>query len=257
MNILGRPFSAVVTNQINARQDSLGENKISSSDLTNLPFIEYIAKKGKPIFLSTGAATIGEIDSAIKAIKSVGNNEISILHCILDYPTAFQNINLNMIKFLKNVYPEYVIGFSDHSKPDTNMLIPTVAYIYGAKIIEKHFTLDKTIIGNDHYHAMDTTDLKKLRKNIEFVKQVSGQYYKTPLECEMKARKMARRSIVANNKIPKGDIITRESIVFKRPGTGIPPSMLDLVVGGIALKDIDEDNIITFDSVKLKNPNNE
>lgn len=227
--------------------------KISSSDLNNTPFIEYIASKGKPIFLSTGAATLGEINEAISVITSTGNNDICLLHCILDYPTKNKNINLNMIKYLRRLYPEYLIGYSDHAKPDKNMLITTLAYVYGAKIIEKHFTLDKNIVGNDHYHAMDPSDLKKLVTNLKLVREISGQFKKEPLECEMISRKMARRSIVANIKIDKGDIIHRDNLVFKRPGTGIPPSMLDRVVGGVALRDIHEDEIITFDSIKLKN----
>lgn len=226
--------------------------KISSSDLTNLPFIEYVAKKNKPIILSTGAATLGEIDDAINTILSTGNNEIILLHCILEYPTKYEDCNLNMIKFLRKVYPEYLIGFSDHSKPDKNMLVATIAYVYGAKIIEKHFTLDKTIEGNDHYHAMDPHDLKILRENIEFVKKIGGSFYKRPLKSEELSRKHARRSIVARDYIKKGEKITRDKITFKRPATGIPPSMLDLVVDGTALEDINEDEILSFDKIRLK-----
>jgi N-acetylneuraminate synthase len=227
--------------------------KISSSDITNLPLIDYIAKKGKPIFLSTGAATLGEIEEAISAITSTGNNNISLLHCILDYPTHYQDLNLNMIKYLKKIFSDYLIGFSDHSKPDDSMLITTLAYVYGAKIIEKHFTLDKSLPGNDHYHAMDLNDLKKLRNNIKFIKKISGQYHKRPLECEKESRLQARRSIVARVNINKGELITREKVVFKRPGTGISPSMLNLILGGIALEDLKEDEILTFDKIRLVN----
>jgi len=227
--------------------------KISSSDLTNTPFIEHIANKNKPIFLSTGAATLGEIERAINTIKSTGNNEIILFHCILDYPTQFKDINLNMIKHLANIYPEYMIGFSDYTKPDDSMLVTTIAYAYGAKIIEKHFTLDKNLPGNDHYHAMEPKDLKNLRENIMFVQKISGQYHKQPLPCELNSRTHARRSIIANLDISKGDIITKEMITFKRPGTGIPPFMVDYVVGGTALEDLKEDDIITFDKIKFVN----
>jgi len=227
--------------------------KISSSDLTNLPFIEYIAKKGKPLFISTGAATMEEIGDAINVIITSGNKNICLMHCILDYPTKYQDVNLNMIKHLKDTYPEFLIGFSDHTKPDDNMIVPTVAYIYGAKILEKHFTLDKTLIGNDHYHAMDPKDLKKIRENIHFVQLISGQYHKVPLECEQESRKYARRSIVANLDINKGDIITREKLTFKRPGTGIPPSKINIILESTALEDIKEDDILTFDKIKLIN----
>jgi N-acetylneuraminate synthase len=227
--------------------------KISSSDLTNTPFIEHIAKKNKPIFLSTGAATLGEIERAISTIKSTGNNEICLFHCILDYPTQFKDINLNMIKHLADIYPEYIIGFSDHTKPDDSMLVTTIAYTYGAKIIEKHFTLDKNLPGNDHYHAMEPSDLHNLREKIKFVQKISGQYHKQPMPCEMNSRTHARRSIIANRDILKGDIITQEKVTFKRPGTGIPPFMIDYIIGGTALEDLREDDIITFDKVKFVN----
>ncbi|MFX1257983.1 MAG: N-acetylneuraminate synthase family protein [Promethearchaeota archaeon] len=226
--------------------------KISSSDLTNLPFIKYIAEKGKPILLSTGAATLDEIEDAVKIIKSTRNNQICFMHCILDYPTKYKDINLNMIKTLIKKYPDSLIGFSDHTKPDDSMLVPTIAYAYGAKILEKHFTLDKALLGNDHYHAMNPNDLRKLRENINFVKIISGQFKKEPLECEKSSRLHARRSIVANRRLKKGDIITRDMVTFKRPGTGIPPSMIDNVVGGTLLEDLNEDEILNFGSVKLK-----
>ena len=247
---LSTPFDF---NAVDYLYDLMPLYKISSSDLTNLPFIEYIAKKEKPIFLSTGAATMEEIDDAINTITTISNTDICLMHCILDYPTKYQDVNLNMIKHLKNTYPEFTIGFSDHSKPDDKMIIPTVAYLYGAKILEKHFTLDKTIVGNDHYHAMDPEDLKKMRENIQFVQLISGQYHKMPLKCEQESRKHARRSIVANLDIHKGDIITREKLAFKRPGTGIPPSKLDLILESSALEDIKEDDIITFDKIKVIN----
>ncbi len=225
--------------------------KISSSDITNLPFIQYIAMKKKPIFLSTGASTIGEIECAVNTILSENNNDISLIHCVLDYPTEFKNVNLNMIKYLKSVFPDYLIGFSDHSKPDASLLIPTLAYVYGANIIEKHFTLDKSLKGNDHYHAMDMDDLKKLKKNISFIREISGEYFKRPLECEQKARIHARRSIVATQPIKKGKKITRKDITFKRPGTGIPPSFLDKVLNAEAIEDIEEDEILTFKKLRF------
>lgn len=230
--------------------------KISSSDLNNIPFIKYIAEKGKPIFLSTGAATLEEIQEAIEIILSTGNNEIFLFHCILDYPTKYIDVNLNMIKELGRIYPNYTLGFSDHSRPDSKLLVPTIAYAYGAKIIEKHFTLDKNLPGNDHYHAMDPNDLKKLRENIEFVKKISGQFKIQPLECEQDSRLQARRSIVASMDIKKGDKITKEMLTFKRPGTGIPPFMMNSVIGGTALKDIKEDDILTNDNIKFKNDTN-
>jgi sialic acid synthase SpsE len=223
--------------------------KISSSDLTNLPFIDHIARKKKPVLLSTGAATIGEIEQAVDTVRRAGNDEIGLLHCVLSYPTAYDDANLNMIKHLGQIFPGAVLGFSDHTRPDPTMLTNTAAYILGAKIIEKHFTLDKTLKGNDHYHAMDPSDLEKLIQNIDLYERISGTPHKAPLECEGAARQQARRSIVALLDIAKGETITRDKITFKRPGTGISPALIEVVLGRIARRDIREDALISWDDV--------
>ena len=231
-------------------EDLMDIYKISSSDLTNLPFIKHMALKGKPIFLSTGAAKIGEIEAAVDTILETGNKEIGIMHCVLDYPTDFKDANLNMIKHLKEVFPGYVLGYSDHTRPDDSMLVLTTAYEFGAKIIEKHFTLDKTLKGNDHYHAMDPSDLKKFVKNIELLNLIKGEYCKRPLECEAESRKQARRSIVLNRDLNEGDEITKEVITYKRPGTGISPSDLDKVLGRKLNKPLCEDTLIGWEDIK-------
>lgn len=223
--------------------------KISSSDITNLPFIKYIAKKGKPIFLSTGASTNEEIAEAVKAIENEKNKRIVLLHCVLNYPTSYENANLIRIKYLQKAYPKYLIGYSDHTVPDKNMKVLMSAIIMGACVIEKHFTLDKAIPGNDHYHAMDTSDLKTLSENIKFYKKILGNS-DSYLAAESDSRKYARRSIVAKAKIPKGAVITPELIACKRPGTGISPKEYDQVIGKKAREDIFEDEIIQWDKIQ-------
>lgn len=224
--------------------------KISSSDLTNIPFIKAIARKNKPIIISTGASTTKEISDAIKTIEDEENRDIGVMHCVLSYPTAFEDANLLMIKNLKNLYPEYDIGYSDHTKPDSGMLVLTTAYLYGANILEKHFTLDKTLQGNDHYHAMDPDDVRTFFRNIEFIKTINGQYDKVPLECEAAARMQARRSIIANRDIDVGEVITVEDLTFKRPGTGISPNELNNVIGREVKKFIKEDDLLDYDMLK-------
>ncbi len=221
--------------------------KISSSDITNTPFVRYIAKKGKPIFLSTGASTIGEINDAVTTIEEEGNKQIVILHCVLSYPTKYEDANLNMIIHLKKIFPSYLIGISDHTLPDKNMLVLTTAVLLGAKVIEKHFTFDKSLKGNDHYHSMDFHDLKIFMENLDLIDKILGQSEKKPLEIEMPARKYARRSIIAKTDIPQGTKITEDMLDFKRPGTGITPKFLELVVGRIAKKDIKNDEIIKWE----------
>lgn len=221
--------------------------KISSSDITNLPFLKYIAKKDKPIFLSTGASTIEEIKDAVNVIEKEGNSQIVIMHCILSYPTKYEDANLGMIKYLKKVFPKYLIGYSDHVVPDPDMLVLTTAVLFGASVIEKHFTLDKTLPGNDHYHSMDPRDLRKFIDNLELLEKIIGKEEKKPIESELTARKYARRSIVAKINIPKNTVITENMLTFKRPGTGINPKFLERVIGKKTKKDIKKDEILKWE----------
>jgi len=223
--------------------------KISSSDITNLPFIEYIARKQKPIILSVGASTIDEIQTATQSIEKSGNSEVALLHCILNYPTHYENANLGMISHLKSCFPNYLIGYSDHTMPDPNMLVLTTAIILGARIIEKHFTLDKSLKGNDHYHSMDPLDLKKFVNNVQLLNQIIGKEQKEPLSTEEDSRKYARRSIVARVNIAKGTKITANMLTFKRPGMGIPPSKIGQIIGGVALCDMQEDEILQIEKI--------
>lgn len=230
--------------------DLMDVYKISSSDLTNIPFIKAIALKNKPIILSTGASTLKEIKEAVNAIEEVSNVDIGLMHCVLSYPTKDEDANLLMIKDIKEQFEGYDIGYSDHTKPDDKMLILTTAYLYGANIIEKHFTLDKTLTGNDHYHAMDVEDVKTFNENIELINKIKGKKVKQPLVCESLSRKEARRSIVASKDIKKGEEITRDNITFKRPGTGISPSKVDEIIGMNANEDITEDTLLTYEMLE-------
>lgn len=223
--------------------------KISSSDLSNIPFIEYIAKKGKPIYISTGAAYISEIDRALRAIQGAGCKEICLLHCVLSYPTKNEDANLNMIKHLKDSFPNVEIGYSDHTMPDETMTILSTAYLLGATVIEKHFTLDKSLPGNDHYHAMDPVDLEKAVNNFKTIDSVLGQYEKTVLKCEEVPRREARRSLVLTRTMKMGEIISENDIMIKRPGTGISPEHIDIVVGRRLNQDCEEDTVLLWEHV--------
>jgi N-acetylneuraminate synthase len=224
--------------------------KISSSDITNLPFIRYMARKKKPIFLSTGASTVDEIKEALGAIEMEGGGEVVIMHCILNYPTQNRDANLGMIKHLKQLFPDNLIGYSDHTVPDPDMMILTTAFLFGASVIEKHFTLDKTLQGNDHYHSMDPRDLKKFISNLEILDEIIGKDRKEPLDSEEPARKYARRSIVAKVDISEGTTITLEMLTFKRPGTGISPSRVNEIIGKKVKKLISNDEIILWEMLE-------
>lgn len=223
--------------------------KISSSDLSNHPFIRHIAKKGKPIYLSVGAAYISEVEEALRIMKEENCPEICLLHCVLSYPTKNSDANLNVIKTLKRIFPDVKIGYSDHTVPDETMTILSTAYLYGAEVIEKHFTLDKTLPGNDHYHAGDPDDFKKAVKNFERIIEVSGSDEKTVLDCELVPRREARRSLVLTRDMKAGEVITEKDIMAKRPGTGIGPKFTDIVIGRTVKKDLPEDTVLTWEMV--------
>lgn len=223
--------------------------KISSSDLSNIPFIKHIAAKGKPMVVSVGAAYLSEVDEAIRAMKEVGNNDISILHCVLSYPTDPKDANLKIIETLKKVFPDVKVGFSDHVAPDPTMMTLATAYILGSEIIEKHFTLDKTLTGNDHYHSGDPEDFKKARANFDMIDTVLGNPEKTVLDCELVPRREARRSLVLTRSMKAGEKITEKDIMPKRPGTGISPKYTDIVLGRAVKQDLEEDTILTWDMV--------
>lgn len=223
--------------------------KISSSDLSNLPFIRHIGAKGKPVILSVGASYLSEVDEAVRALKDVNCKDITILHCVLSYPTDPNNANLRIIETLKKDFPDVKVGFSDHVAPDDTMMTLAVAYMLGSDVIEKHFTLDKTLLGNDHYHAGDPDDFKKAIKNFRWIDTVLGSGEKTVLDCEQVPRREARRSLVLTRDMKVGEVIKKEDLMPKRPGTGISPVYTSIVVGRKVNKDLLEDTILTWDMV--------
>ena len=230
-------------------EDMVDFYKISSSDLSNIPFIRHIDTKGKPVILSVGAAYLSEVDEALRALKESGCQDITILHCVLSYPTDPKDANLRIIETLKRDFPGVKVGFSDHVAPDDTMMTLAVAYMLGADVIEKHFTLDKTLPGNDHYHAGDPKDFIRAINNFRWIDTVLGCGEKTVLECENIPRREARRSLVLTRNMKSGEIIKKEDIMPKRPGTGISPVYMDIVIGRKVVKDLEEDTILTWDMI--------
>ena len=224
--------------------DMMDVYKISSSDLTNKPFIEYICKFNKPIILSTGASSLHEIQEAVSWIEKYGN-PLSLLHCVLNYPTPDENANLGMILDLKEKFPDKIIGYSDHTLPK-DMKVCEMATMLGCVIIEKHFTHDKSLQGNDHYHAMDRNDLIAFRNNMGNVLQILGSQNYDHLLSQGLARDNARRSLVANKDLKAGEIIKYEDITWKRPAYGISPKYLDNVVGKKTKENINADDILSW-----------
>lgn len=228
-------------------EDMVDFYKISSSDLSNIPFIRYIGAKGKPVYMSVGAAYLSEVDVAIRALKEVGCKDIVIFHCVLSYPTEPKNANLRVIETLKKDFPNVRVGFSDHVAPDDTMMTLATAYLLGAEVIEKHFTLDKTLPGNDHYHAGNPEDFKKAIANFKWIDTVLGSGEKKVLDCEIVPRREARRSLVLTRDMKAGEVIKEMDIMPKRPGTGISPEYAQIVVGRKIVRDLEEDTILTWD----------
>jgi sialic acid synthase SpsE len=224
-------------------------HKISSSDITNTPFLRQIASKKKPVILSTGASTLSEIEDAVETLHISNCKDIVLLQCILNYPTKYSNANLSMMNSLRSAFPNCHVGLSDHTLADENMLVLTTAYAMGARVIEKHFTSDKTINGGDHLHSMDEDDLSKFYSNVEFIRNLFGSEDKEPLDSEDLARQNARRSIVIQNKLKKGLVITEKDITYKRPGSGVSASLWDEVIGRTINKDLDADHILQWDDL--------
>ena len=224
--------------------------KIASADLTNTPLLRQVAACGKPIVLSTGASTMAEVRDAVRTLGDAGCTELSLLHCVLNYPTADENANLGMITVLRKEYPDLVIGYSDHTVPDAEMTALCTAYLLGARVIEKHFTHDKSLPGNDHYHAMDVDDLARFIASVGRLKAMIGtSSVKTPLETEEISRLNARRSIVLNADVPAGAELTEAVLTYKRPGTGVSPIYWDEVIGRKTARRLERDHVLQWDDL--------
>ena len=216
--------------------------KIGSGDLTNIPFLEKIAKKRKPIILSTGMANLKEVRGAVKTIKKTRNNKIILLHCTVSYPCPLEEVNLRAIQTLKKEF-NLLVGYSDHT---LGILVPIMAVTLGARVIEKHFTLDKNLPGPDHKASIGPEELKKMVMAIRNAEKVLGSSIKKPTKSEEKIKKVGRKSIVAKVDIPKGTKIIQDMLIIKRPGTGIEPRHINMIVGRKTKKDIKSNELISF-----------
>ena len=191
-------------------------HKVASADITNFPLLKEIASFGKPVILSTGASKSEDVAEAVEFLRSNGCKDITLLHCILSYPTVLGDVNLWKMQALKEHFPDCRIGISDHAKFSLDVLIS--AWFLGAEVIEKHFTLDKALKGNDHYHAGDVQDFKQLFRKIQLVKKIYGEKTNNWLfECEQAAARNARRGSYLNRNVKKGNRLTYEHFSFLRP----------------------------------------
>jgi sialic acid synthase SpsE len=245
IEFLSTPFDVESARFLNDLMDVF---KISSSDITNRPFIETISAFGKPILLSTGASHLHEISEALDWIEPQGN-KVALMHCILNYPCQDVNANLGMMLDLKRRFPDRMLGYSDHTLPG-DMRALEVATLLGARVLEKHFTHDKSLPGNDHYHAMDKADLMLFRANLDRDFLLLGDFRKHTLASEAPARANARRSLVAQRAIPSGKVIEAADLTFKRPASGISPREIHDVVGCATVRAIEPDEVLYWNLLK-------
>lgn len=223
--------------------------KIASCDLPDSRLLKRVAGFGRPVILSTGGSTVEEIDRAIATIFSTENHRLILMACTLSYPVANEDANLLRIHALKEKYPGIIVGLSDHTEPDTHMVIPALGVALGAKVIEKHYTLDRKLSGSGHFFSMNPEDLKKMIQNVRLAESVLGDGALGVAEAENSARHSARRSIVAERDIRRGETIESSMLGMKRPADGLPGWMMDALIGQRAKTNIQADQAISMDMV--------
>lgn len=220
--------------------------KISSDYLTYHEFIRYVAAQNRPMIVSTGMATLGDIEEAITAVESTGNRQLILLHCVSAYPTPLDQVNLRAMDTLKRTFG-LPVGFSDHTE---GVSIALAAAALGAVLVEKHFTLSKRDVrGPDHWFSADPEGLKSLVSGIRDICKALGSPVKRVVPCEQHSRLRARMSLVASVDIPAGTPITRQMLSIKRPGTGIPPKEIEGILGQVALQNLPKDQVLRFDQI--------
>ncbi len=220
--------------------------KIPSGEITNIPLLEHIARKQKPIILSTGMSTLGEVEEAVNTLEGNGAADITLLHCTTSYPAPVESVNLYAMETMRNAF-KLPVGYSDHTEGIT---IPIAAAALGATVIEKHFTLDKKMPGPDHRSSLEPDELKAMVTAIRDVESAMGDGIKRPSDAEKENINIARKSIVAKNDMEKDIIIDEEMLSFKRPGDGLPPKYMLKIIGRKTKKPIKKDQQIFFWDIK-------
>ena len=214
--------------------------KIPSGEITNLPYLVALAKTKKPVVMSTGMCRMNEIEEAMRVLKDNGTPSIKLLHCNTEYPTPYEDVNLNSMKTMADAF-DVEVGYSDHTK---GIEVPVAAVALGATIIEKHFTLDRNMEGPDHKASLEPDELAQMVSSIRHIEKALGSADKKPSPSEMKNIEVARKSIVASTHISAGDVFTENNLTVKRPGSGISPMRWNEVLGQKAARDYEEDELI-------------
>ena len=219
--------------------------KVASPDVINLPLIEHIAKKGKPVFLSTGMSDLTEIAEAVEVISKY-NDELVLLHCVSTYPSEFEEINLKVMETLKQEF-DCLVGYSGHER---GIAVSEAAAVLGACAIERHFTLDRTMKGPDHAASLESPGLWRLVRDIRVIERAMGSGIKNVQPSERALRPRLAKSVAATTDIPRGTMITQEMLTVKGPSTGLPPKYIYILPGKKAATDIKGDTIISEEAIE-------
>ena len=221
----------------------VGVHKIGSDDAVNLPFLRYVARTGKPLLLSTGMCTLEEVRESVAAILAEGNDKLILLHAITSYPTHAENVNLAAMQTLMQAFPRLDVGYSDHTQSPIACLC---AVAMGARVIEKHFTYDKSADGPDHLLSADPAEMKWLVEEVRNFETMRGSGIKRPADCEKITRRNNRKSVVLNRSLKAGSHLTEDDIAVKRPGYGIDPKYYEQIMGRRVAKDMEKDSVLTW-----------
>lgn len=219
--------------------------KVGSGEITNFPLLKHIARKGKPIILSTGMATLEEVENALGVIREEGTDDIVLLHCVTSYPAKIEDTNLRAMETLRDTF-KLPVGLSDHT---LGITIPVAAVALGACVVEKHFTLDKKLPGPDHRASLEPDELRQMIEAIRDTEKAMGNGIKKPTKAEEEIKKVARRSLVARVDIPQGTVITEEMLAVKRPANGLEPKYIEEVIGKKTKRNLEKDTPITWDII--------
>lgn len=225
----------------------VGAHKIGSDDATNLPFLRYVARTGKPVILSTGMCTMDEVKEAVAVIVDEGNVNIILLHAITSYPTHPENVNLAAMQTLMREFPRIDVGYSDHTLGTTACIC---AAAMGARVIEKHFTYDKKAEGPDHMLSADPLEMKAIVDAVRTFEVMKGSGIKCPADSEESTRRNNRKSVVLTKAVEAGETLTLEHLSVKRPGYGIQPKYLEQLVGRTASKSLNADEVLVWEDLK-------
>lgn len=222
--------------------------KVASMDLTNPILLEAVARTGKPIILSTGMGTLGEVESAVTVLREAGCQDLTLLHCTSSYPPRLEDVNLRAMDVLREAFG-CPVGYSDHTM---GIAASVAAVARGAVVIEKHFTLNKNLPGPDHKISTDVEEFRSMVSMCREIEAALGKAWKAPTLAELEMRKSFRRSIVTSRPVCKGEPLACANLELKRPGTGIPPTLLSLVQQGFARCDLPADHLIELKEIEWR-----